>query len=143
MDQPTDASQLVDAGRPRPTFGRPKAGRTIDPRARRSRRVVLLLILLCLLNAFDLACTVTVHKLGAFQEANPVARYVLQYPSLVVLFKVSLVGFSSLVLFAYRRRRIVEIACWCVCAVYVALAFIWLQHLQETAQVASFLRAPS
>lgn len=114
----------------------------IDPSIRRGRRVILLLGLLCLLNAFDLACTVTVYKLGAFEEANPVARYVLQYPNLVVLFKVSLVAFASMVLFVYRRRRLVEYACWSVCTIYIVLAAVWVQHLQETAAVASFLLPP-
>ena len=79
-----------------------------DPPARRARRVILLLVLLCLLNAFDLACTITVHKLGAFHEANPVARYVLQYPNLVVLFKAGMVGFAASVFFVHRHRRCVQ-----------------------------------
>ena len=111
--------------------------------ARRGRRVILLLVLLCLLNAFDLACTVLVHKLGAFEEANPVARRVLQYPNLVVLFKTGMVAFATCVLFVYRRRRCVELACWGVCSVYVTLAFIWLRHLQETEAVAGYLLPPS
>jgi len=114
-----------------------------DPSTRRGRRVILLLVLLCLLNAFDLACTLTVHNLGAFEEANPVARHVLQYPNLVVYFKTGMVAFATCVLFVYRRRRCVELACWGVCSVYVTLAFIWLHHLQETAAVASYLLPPT
>ena len=106
---------------------------------RRGRRVILLIVLLCLLNAFDLVCTVTVHDLATFHEVNPVARYLLQHPNLLVIFKVGMVAFASTVFFAYRQRKAVEIVCWSVCGAYLLLVVIWKLHLSETAAVISYV----
>jgi len=95
----------------------------------RARRVVLLLLMLAMLNAFDLACTIAVRSHKIFEEANPIARPLMERPILVVLFKVTLVSFAAAVFFAYRTRRVVELACWCVCALYVVLAFLWMHQL--------------
>ena len=112
-----------------------------DTHRRRSRRVILLLVLLALLNGFDLVCTMSVHQFRAFEEANPVARYMLKHPAMVVVFKISMVTFASIVLFTFRRRKTVELACWGVCAVYIALAFIWVRHLAQTEMLTGFLRS--
>ena len=108
----------------------------------RSRRVLLLVIALWLLNIFDLICTMSVHDLGPFYEANPIARRMLQYPMLVVAYKLFMVAFATTVLLIYRRRRFVELACWCICTVYFTLGLLWLHHLRETAILSSFLDPP-
>ncbi len=90
---------------------------------------MLLLVLLAMLNAFDLTCTIAVRHHGLFEEANPVARPLMDRPILMVLFKVSLVSFAAAIFFTYRTRRVVELACWCVCTLYVVLAFLWAQQL--------------
>ncbi|MFW6154080.1 MAG: DUF5658 family protein [Planctomycetota bacterium] len=95
----------------------------------RARRVVLLLVMLAMLNAFDLTCTIAVRHHWLFEEANPVARRLMDQPTLMVLFKVSLVSFAAAIFFVYRTRRVVELACWCVCLLYVVLAFLWMHQL--------------
>jgi len=94
-------------------------------RQRRGHRVVLLLILLWILNGFDLAFTIMAHGLGDFNEANPIARRMLDPPIRVIVFKVSSVVFASGIFLIYRRRVLVEAGCWIMCAIYVAICVLW------------------
>jgi len=96
-----------------------------DRRARRARRVALLVILLWIVSAFDLVFTLTAHRAGQFQELNPIAARLLDRPALLVTFKVSLVTFASCILLAFRRRLPAEVACWTLAAAYAALSGVW------------------
>lgn len=92
----------------------------------RGRRVALLLGLLWLLNAFDLACTLMVRDTIYFHEANPIFRPMLEHPHLVFLCKASAIVFATMVLGLWRRRWYVECACWGLCLVYGLLSFVWM-----------------
>ena len=95
---------------------------------RRGQRVVLLLILLWILNGFDLAFTIMAHRLGDFSEGNPIARTMLHQPVRVVIFKVSSVVFASGIFFLFRDRGLVEAGCWGLCLVYAVIGFLWLLY---------------
>ena len=104
----------------------------IEPRTSsdgRGRRVVLLLVLLWLLNGFDLLLTIMANQLADFNEANPLARLMLAHPYGVIAFKIGAVAFASAVMIVFRRHRVVELACWGVCMVYVVLAVVWMSFL--------------
>lgn len=117
-----------------------------DVRAeKRARRVVLLLVMLWILNGFDLALTVictSTPELDRFAEANPIARYFLEQPGAVISFKLGALAFASTVLFMLRRRVVAELGCWLLCAVYVALAFHWLGVLTQYKKEGTGLPAP-
>ena len=90
---------------------------------------MLLLVGLWLLNAFDLMLTVTAQQLSGFNEGNPLGRLMLNHPYAVFAFKIGAVAFASAVLIVFRHHRLVELACWGICAVYVVLALIWMSFL--------------
>jgi len=105
--------------------------RQVRWRRRRGQRVVLLLILLWILNGFDLAFTIMAHRLGDFNEGNPIARNMLHQPIRVIVFKVSSVVFASGIFFLFRDRGLVEAGCWGLCLVYAAIGFLWLLYYNE------------
>ncbi len=100
-----------------------------DPRARRARRVTLMLILLWIANAFDLVFTLLAIKAGGFMEANPIAEPLINNAGMLVAFKVLAVLFASIIIFKFRKRFLTEIGCWGLCITYTLLsATWWLYH---------------
>ncbi len=98
------------------------------PQARRSRRVLLLVFGLCLINAFDLVFTVLGHAHTEFAEMNPLAARLIGNTAGLVLFKVSMVAFGALILVCFRKRLFTELSCWGLCGVYSGLAGIWWMY---------------
>lgn len=96
--------------------------------ASRSRRVIALLIVLCVLNLFDLAYTIGAHGAGHFHELNPIARGLLDNPWLLASFKCLAVATGTVILVCLRRHRLAELAAWLLCLAYVALAIEWLDY---------------
>lgn len=92
----------------------------------RSRRVILLVLGIWLLNGFDLALTCLAHDQGVLQEGNPVARYFLARGTYgLVLFKVGLVLIGSYPLLRFRKARITELGTLVILVAYASLAFHW------------------
>ncbi len=94
----------------------------------RARRVLLLLILLWLLNIFDLAQTILALRIGSFQEQNPLARSLLHAPAALAMYKVTLLLFATIIFVRFWRHTLTEIGCWFLASVYVGLAYIWLRY---------------
>ena len=94
----------------------------------RSRRVLLLLVLIWMLNGFDLAFTLLANEIGGFHEANPFARPFLRASESLIAFKLASVAVASAILIAFRRRVVTEVACWLLCVVYTVLAFMWVTY---------------
>lgn len=92
----------------------------------RAQRVLFLIGVIWLLNAFDLILTVTAYQQGLLQEGNPLARYMLQLgmPS-IVLFKIGLVLIGSYPLLRYRNARITELGTFVILIAYAMLAMHW------------------
>jgi len=99
-----------------------------DVLACRSRRVVLMLVLLWILSGFDLVFTLLAQQIGDFREANPVARELLASPALLVAFKVSTLMYASAILLVLRRHWLTELGCWCLSVVYTGLSFAWFVY---------------
>jgi hypothetical protein len=99
-----------------------------DVSASRARRVVLLVVYLWVANLFDLSFTILADRIGRFTELNPVASVFLANPAALAVFKVSLLVFSTVVFLVCRRRLLAEVGCWCLCAIYTALSFIWMEY---------------
>lgn len=91
----------------------------------RSRKVLVMLCFLWVINIMDLVLTMVAIRMGGFVELNPIARLCIHDAGLLGLFKMSLLLFSTLILFGMRRRKITEWACHGLCGVYTGLAFIW------------------
>lgn len=92
---------------------------------------MLLILLLWILNGFDLAFTVMAGDLGQFIEGNPLARWVLDDPYAVYSFKIGSMALATAILFVFRRHRAAEAACWGLCAVYALLSVYWLNFFLD------------
>jgi len=92
----------------------------------RAHRVVLLVVGIWVLNAFDLLLTLLAHQRGLLQEGSPVARWILGLgtPS-VILFKVGLVMIGSYPLLRFRTARITELGTLVILLAYALLAVHW------------------
>ena len=104
-----------------------QGGPSIDVGApARGRRVALFVLAICVINMFDLVLTMRAHADGILEEANPIARSILQFgPMALLAFKVSVIAGAGYVLFSLRRYRCAELASVVVLIAYVAVAFRW------------------
>jgi len=94
---------------------------------------VLLLGLLWLTGAFDLALTLFAQRIGGFAEKNPIAHLLLGNTFALIAFKLSALALASAIFIKLRRHRLAEAACWGLCAVHVALALVWLSYYNTLA----------
>ena len=99
-----------------------------DPWSGRARRVVLLLILLWVLNLFDLAFTIMATEIGNFQELNPFARDLLHAPAALAMYKLTLMLFATIIFLRFYHRRLTEVVCWGLAGVFTCLAVVWLRY---------------
>jgi hypothetical protein len=97
----------------------------------RSHRVILLVLGIWLLNAFDLAFTIIANQQGMLHEENPVARHILGYgtPS-IVLFKIGLVLTGSYPLLRFRTARVTELGAIVILVAYAFLAMHWSECVE-------------
>jgi hypothetical protein len=94
--------------------------------AARGRRVIVLLLGLWIINAFDLALTLLATRDGVLYEENPIARALLAHsPYALAIFKVLTVTAASSVLIYYRRHRCSEWASALVATAYALVALQW------------------
>ena len=100
------------------------------PRLRnaRTRRVLLVLVLIWIVAVFDLAFTLLALRIGGFYEANPLARQFIHSPGLLATFKFATLAAATGIFLAFSRYRVAELACWLIGAVYVGLALLWLAY---------------
>ena len=107
----------------RPERGR-ALGRTNDTHDAR-RRVVFCVLLLVVLNVFDLACTVLALPTGGLLEVNPVAQPLTQDVPVLVATKLMIIAACVASLLALWRYRIAQAASWWASTVYTVLAIRW------------------
>ncbi len=91
----------------------------------RSRRVILLLVLVWIVAIFDLVLTLHARQIAQFQEANPLAALLIHSKSMIIAFKLTSLTLATVVFLKYRRRLLTEISCWAIVAVHVVVAVIW------------------
>lgn len=92
----------------------------------RPRRVLLTLAAVWVINVFDLGYTLLESLTATFIEMNPVAaRLIAASPLVLVAYKVALILISSTILLIHRRKRLTELACWLLLAVYIGVAGCW------------------
>ncbi|MEK6799796.1 MAG: DUF5658 family protein [Planctomycetota bacterium] len=97
----------------------------------RAHRVILLVLGIWLLNAFDLIFTILSHQQGMLDEENPIARWILRLgiPS-VVLFKTGLVMIGSYPLLRFRSARVTELGTLVILLAYAMLAVHWSECVE-------------
>lgn len=95
----------------------------------RSRRVLLLLAAVWVLNIFDLGFTLVETTHGHFTELNPIAAHILDGPEYVLIcFKLGLLTFGSVILLTLRTLRLAELGCWMLLATYIYVAVRWYAY---------------
>jgi hypothetical protein len=96
----------------------------------RGLRVMMLLAATFLMGAADLALTLTYVTSMGMVELNPLARFIMAWGSveLLAIFKFGAMTINGGILFAFRRRRIAEVATWICFGVMVALSIKWAMY---------------
>jgi uncharacterized protein DUF5658 len=85
-------------------------------------------VLLALLNGFDLALSLLAQQAGGFLELNPIGDRLATSPALLATFKISVLLVSCLILVTLRRYRGAQAASWWLCLVCTILTFRWLTY---------------
>ena len=85
--------------------------------------MLIRLIIAYILNLFDLGMTqYFTSKYGISTEGNPIGRWLLGHPILLLIWKLGLVATLLLVLYYFRSNRVANIGSWIILGVYIALA---------------------
>ena len=102
--------------------------RGCNPSRTGCRLVIRCVLLLVLLNAFDLACTLLAVQAGGFWELNPVAERLISSVGHMILFKTTLIAVGAAILLAFRRYRFTQHAAWWVCVLHMVLMLRWATY---------------
>lgn len=85
--------------------------------------MLIRLIIAYILNLFDLGMTqYFINKYGISIEGNPIGRWLLGHPILLLIWKLGLVAILLLVIYHFRNNRVANIGSWIILGVYIALA---------------------
>jgi hypothetical protein len=104
----------------------------------RGLRVILLIIATSLMGMADLLLTLTYVQSVGMAEANPIARWLMQFNSvgLVVLFKVGTIAVSGWLILWRRKTRTAEIGAWLCLLVMIALTVRWMWFITAFSSLA-------
>ena len=89
------------------------------------RQVIWLVVLIVILNLYDLVCTLFAQGVGSLWELNPFASRLMQDAPMVVMFKLALTAGAAILFLATRRHRLTQIGSWWVGVVYTVLILRW------------------
>jgi hypothetical protein len=90
-----------------------------------SRQVIWLIVLIVVLNIYDLTCTLFAHGVGGLWELNPFAGSVIENAPMVVTFKISLTIGAAILLLLGRRLKLAQIGVWWISVLYTVLIIRW------------------
>jgi hypothetical protein len=83
-------------------------------------------LLVVVLSAFDLGCTLMASATGVMTELNPMAGSLIQTPWALAAFKLSATLVGATILLGLRRQRRAQVASWWLCLVCSLLTFRWV-----------------
>lgn len=89
------------------------------------RRILLMLMGIWIISAFDLILTISAHNLGILEELNPIARHLVEDHQSLSVYKIALVSLWSWVFWRYYDRKSVRIGIVILFVIYFALAVYW------------------
>ncbi len=89
------------------------------------RRVIWLVVLIAVLNVYDLACTLIAGSMGSLWELNPFASPIIHQNSGIVLFKLGTTVGAVILLLVTRRHRLAQIGSWWAGVLYTVLILRW------------------
>ena len=100
----------------------------INQDADRMAMVMRNVILLVLLNGFDLGLSLVAQQAGSFLELNPLGTKLIENPAYLAAFKLTALLTSCLILLSLRRYHGAQTASWWLCLVCTILTFRWLTY---------------
>ena len=75
------------------------------------------------LNLFDLVMTqYFISRYGSEVEGNPVGRWLVDHPTLLIAWKCAIVALLLLLIYRFRDKQIANNGSWIILGVYIALA---------------------
>jgi hypothetical protein len=89
------------------------------------RQVIWLVVLIVILNLYDLVCTLFAHGVGGLWELNPFAGRLIQDVPMVVMFKLALTAGAAILFLVTRHHRLTQIGSWWIGVVYTVLILRW------------------
>lgn len=92
---------------------------------RSCRQVIWLVILIAVLNVYDLTCTVFASTVGGLWELNPFAGSIINENSGIVVFKLGLTVGAAILLLVTRRHRLAQVGSWWAGVLYTVLILRW------------------
>ena len=107
----------------------------------RTRRIVMLLLAIFAMSAFDLLFTLTYLQGVGMVELNPLARKVIEYgsPTLLAVWKLGIVGGACLVVYLGRRAPTAEAGAWFACLALMLLTVHWLRYIDTASDLTPYL----
>ncbi len=101
-----------------------------DPRP---RRMLISMLGVWLMSAFDLLFTLIENGSSHFYELNPIAAVLLQGPPIIVtVYKFSLLAVGTLILLRLRDHSVAELGCWFLLATTTYVAIRWYCYYEFT-----------
>jgi hypothetical protein len=98
----------------------------------RSRRILLVLAAVWIINVFDLGYTLLEALYSDFIEMNPLAAKLIgASPHVLVGYKTVLSAIGSAILLVCRRHRAAELGCWLLLGAYVCVAVRWWSYYEQ------------
>ena len=89
------------------------------------RKVIWLIVLIVVLNIYDLVCTLFAHGVGSLWELNPFAGSLIENAPMIVTFKISLTVGAAIMLVLGRRLKMAQIGVWWISVLYTVLIIRW------------------
>jgi len=89
----------------------------------------LLVAMLFVFNAFDLALTQSQLARGNFREANVIAAAMVETPTQAAAYKTVLFGTGILVLMRFRKHRLSQAGLYGLTAFYAGMMVWWIEYL--------------
>ena len=96
-----------------------------DPSRASCRQVIWLVVLIVVLNIYDLTCTLFAHGVGGLWELNPFASCLMEFTPMIVMFKLALTIGATILFLVTRYKRLTQIGSWWVGVLYTVLILRW------------------
>ncbi len=107
-------------------------------RARRSRRVIALLVAVMILSAIDLLLTIRYLGTTGMFESNPIVVMLVEWTgsaAAIALFKLVSVGTAVTTFYELRRHPQAELGAWVAVVIMGGLSVQWARYAREVAGI--------
>lgn len=99
--------------------------RGTDRSRRTGRQVIWLVVLIVVLNIYDLTCTLFANGVGGLWELNPFARALMERNPMIVTFKLALTIGTAILFLVTRYHRLAQLGSWWAAVLYTVLILRW------------------